>query len=127
MPRPRVPQAKAEASGAAVVNPARFKDRKTPKRVRPIGEPYAAMTEAQQAYWHDLVGDLPWLNSSHRMILRLACILSTKLDESDFSLAAAKALSSVLSKLGATPADETKVNHGAGEEDDANDKFFGPH
>jgi hypothetical protein len=127
MPRPRLPQAKAEASGAAVVNPGRFKDRKAPKRTRPLGEPYVSMSDAQKGYWHDLAGDLYWLNSSHRLLLRLACIWAAKMDEDDFGISATTALSAILSKLGATPVDETKVNHGAGEEDDPADKFFGPH
>lgn len=127
MARPRLPQQKAETSGAVVVNPGRFKDRKKPKKTRPLGQPYAAMTECQQGYWHDMAVDMPWLNSSHRLLLRLACIWAAKLDDSDFGISATNALSAILSKLGATPVDESKVNHGEGEEDDPADKFFGPH
>jgi hypothetical protein len=127
MPRPRLPQAKAEASGATVINPGRFKDRKTSKRTRPLGEPYAAMTEAQASYWHDMSKDMPWLNSSHRLLLRLACMWAAKMDGDDFGISATNALSSILSKLGATPVDETKVNHAEEPDEDPSDKFFGPH
>jgi hypothetical protein len=127
MARPRIPQEKAEVSGAAIHDPQRFRDRKKPKKTRPIGEPYKLMTEAQKAAWEELRFELPWLNSSHRPILRLACLWMAKMDEGDFGVNATQALSSLLSKLGATPADESKVNHGEPDEEDPADRFFGPH
>lgn len=47
------------------------------------------------------------------------------MDEGDFGINAAQALSSILSKLGASPADESKVNHGDDGDEDPDDKFFG--
>ena len=67
---------------------------------------------------------MPWLNSSHRVLVRLACIWIAKMDDKDFGVSATQALSSILSKLGATPVDETKVGHGGNEEEDPEDKFF---
>jgi hypothetical protein len=126
MPKPRVPQAKAEVSGAVTINPGRFKDRTTSKRVRPIGEPYARMTPEQQLCWSEFRSELPWLNSGHRTILRMACILAARMDtDPEFGVQATQALSSILSKLGATPVDETKVNHAEEEDEDPADKFFG--
>jgi broad specificity phosphatase PhoE len=128
MPKPRVPQAKAEVSGAAQHDPQRFKDRKVSKRTRPLGEPYAAMNEKQQSAWEELRAELPWLNSSHRPLVRLACVWMAKMDDDDFGVSATQALSSILSKLGATPVDETKVNHGGEDDEDPDDRFFGrPH
>lgn len=128
MAKPRLPQGKAEVSGAAVHDPGRFKNRKGPKRARPIGEPYATMTEPQKAAWAEYQHELPWLNSSHRPLLRLACIWTARMDDDEFGVSATQALSSILSKLGATPVDETKVNHGGDEEEDPSDEFFGrPH
>lgn len=130
MARPRVPQNKAEVSGAAIHDPQRFRDRKAPKRIRPLGEPYARMTPAQKQAWQEFREEMPWLNSTHRVLLRLACVWAAKLDdpEADFGVSATQALSSILSKLGATPADETKVNHADGEEEDEADRFFSrPH
>lgn len=86
------------------------------------------MTDAEIAYWEELVRELPWLHSGHRLLLRMACRLSARLDEGDVGVEAMKALSSLLSKLGATPVDESKVNHGGDEEEDPADEFFGrPH
>ncbi|MES2902812.1 MAG: hypothetical protein V4696_01380 [Pseudomonadota bacterium] len=82
------------------------------------------MSEAEQVQWHEFANDLPWLNSSHRVLLRLACKLAADMDGEDFGVSKAQALGSILSKLGATPADESKVTV----PDDSNeeDEFFGP-
>lgn len=125
MARPRLPQAKAEASGAVMKNAGRFKDRAAPKRARPIGEPYASMTEMQKRCWYEMAGDMPWLNSAHRTLLRLACYHAARLEtEEEFGVSATTALSSILSKLGATPTDETKVSHDDGDSEDPSDAFF---
>jgi len=116
---------KALVSGAASVHPGRFKGRNGPKKARPLGEPYARMTEAQRAAWAEFRSELPWLSGSHRPLLRLACIWIAKMEEGEFGVSATQALSSILSKLGATPVDESKVNHGEGDEEDPADKFFG--
>ena len=126
MARNRTPQSKAEVSGASLTHPARFADRKAPKRTRPIGEPYANMTEAQKECWRELAGEMPWLHSAHRTLLRLACYHAARLDtDADFGVSATQALSSILSKLGATPVDETKVVHGGdGDDEDPAEAFF---
>lgn len=124
MARPRVPAAKAEVSGAAVHDPQRFRDRKAPGRTRPLGEPYLKMTDAQKEAWAEYAAEMPWLHSAHRPLLRLACIWTAKMDDTDFGVSATQALSSILSKLGATPVDETKVTHADGEEEDPADAFF---
>jgi hypothetical protein len=86
------------------------------------------MKDAEKEQWADFKGDLPWLNSSHRVLLRTACVLAVRMDEGEVGVQAIMALSSILSKLGATPVDETKVNHQPPENDDPADKFFGrPH
>ena len=100
MARPRLPQAKAEVSGAALKNPGTFKGRRAPTGTRPIGEPYAQMTPGQQEAWHEMVAEMPWLNSSHRTLLRLACIISARLDGPDVGVNQLQTLSAILSKLG---------------------------
>jgi hypothetical protein len=125
MARPRLPQAKAEVSGSTIVHAGRFKDRKTSKQTRPVGEPYAKMTEAQQEAWYEMVDEMPWLNSSHRRLLRVASIISARLNDEDVGINQLQTLSAVLSKLGATPVDETKVNHGDDGDEDPADAFFG--
>jgi hypothetical protein len=125
MARPRLPAGKAEMLGATVKDPGRFEGRTPPKRTRPIGEPYLRMTDDQKTAWAELSAEMPWLHSAHRPLLRLACIWVAKMEDGEFGVSATKALSSILSKLGATPVDETKVNHGEGEDAAPEDKFFG--
>lgn len=126
MARSRLPQAKAEASGAIVKNAGRFADRKAPKRTKPIGEPYARMTDEQKESWREMVGDMPWLHSAHRTLLQMACQVKARLDMGEeVGVSAMTLLSTLLSKLGATPVDETKVNHGDGDDSDPNERFFG--
>jgi len=122
MPAPRLPVAKASVTGADAKNPGRHAGRKKPKGTRAIGEPYTKMGAEEQAQWHEFVRDLPWLNSSHRVILRMACKLTVDMDGDEFGVSKAQALSSILSKLGATPVDESKVS--GGDDDDEPDEFF---
>lgn len=124
MPRPRLPQAKAETSGAAAHNPARFKDRKSPKKTRPLGEPYKTMAEDEQAVWAELAREMPWLHSTHRTMLLMASRLTAKLHADTLSVSGMETLARFLSKLGATPTDETKVNHGEDSDEDPSDRFF---
>lgn len=125
MPKPRLPQAKAEASGAILKNAGRFEGRKAPKGTRPVGEPYKAMTEPQRDAWAEFKSELPWLNSSHRALLQLACVLRARLNtDPDMGINALSAYSSILSKLAATPVDETKVNVPDDEDADPADKYF---
>ena len=129
MANPRTPLGKAEVSGQTAKNPQRFNDRKGPAKARPIGEPYLRMTDGQKEVWHEMAGDMPWLNSGHRILLRLACYHAARLDEDgEFGVSATQALSAILSKLGATPVDETKVAHDDGDGEDPADQFFNrPH
>lgn len=126
MARPRLPAQKAEVSGAAIVNPGRFKGRKQP-RARPLGEPYAGMTDEQRAAWEEFRVELSWLNSSHRALLQIACVLKARLVANpDLGVNALATYSAVLSKLGATPVDDTKVICPDGDDDgEPEDRFFG--
>jgi hypothetical protein len=124
MARNRTPKAKAEVSGASITHPERYRDRTAP-RSRPIGEPYERMTAAEREVWTECVQSMPWLRAHHRMLLRQACVLAARMDSNPgMGTNAHQALSAMLSKLGATPVDDTKVNHGEGGEVDPADRFF---
>ena len=125
MANPRLPAKVAEVTGAAARSPYRHKDRKPPKGTRALGEPYKAMSEAEQVAWHEFAAELPWLNSSHRALLQLACRLRARLNnDPDMGVNAMQAYSAVLSKLAATPVDETKVSYGDEAEEDPADRYF---
>jgi hypothetical protein len=124
MARPRLPASKAKASGADVKNPGRFKDRKAPKNARPLGDPYAKMTAAEKTAWKELRDEMPWLHAAHRPLVRMACIWIAKMGTKQFGVSATQALSSILSKLGATPVDETKVAHGGDDDEGEDESIF---
>lgn len=123
MSRPRLPKTKAEVSGSSIKDPGRFKSRSVPKGTRHIGPPYVNMTAEQQEAWADFVDELPWLNSSHRAVLRVACILRVRVSADDAGINAIQTYSAVLSKLGATPSDESKIDWQE-DDDDLADAFF---
>ncbi len=122
MPNNRLPVDKASALGADIKNPGRHKSRSKPKGVRPLGNPYVKMNDAEISQWEEFARDLPWLNSSHRVLLRMACKLTVDMDGVEFGVSKAQALSSILSKLGATPVDESKVARP--DDDDEPDDIF---
>lgn len=126
MARNRLPQAKAEVSGATAKNAGRFEGRKSSKSTRGIGEPYATMDEYERLAWEQVVSEAPWLNSSHRQMLRLACSVIARIEKGDeVGVSAMQMLSSILSKLGMSPADETKVFHPDQDEKDELDEIIG--
>ena len=128
MPNHRTPTDKAEVSGSASRNPGRFKDRSRPSGTRPLGDPYARMTDEQKACWEEIQANCPWLHSAHRPLVRMASMWMAKLDENqEFGVNATNALSSLLSKLVATPSDESKVNHAGDGDEDPSDEFFTTH
>lgn len=88
--------------------------------------PYRNMKADEKVVWTEISEDMPWLNAAHRILVRLACYHTARLNKgAEFGVSATTALSSILSKLGATPVDETKVNHGDEPETDPTDEFFG--
>lgn len=125
MGRPRLTEARAKATGAELIHAGRFKDRKTSKRTRALGEPYAGMTDSQREAWRQLAYDIPWLNSSHRPLVRVAACINARFDDGEeVGVSAMQLLVSTLSKLGATPVDETRVKHDDGDEPDPEDQYF---
>ena len=123
MAKKRTPTARAIVSGAALHDPQRFRDRRAPKYTRPLGEPYARMTDPEKEAWTELAYECPWLHSAHRPIVRLACIVIGKLTGGSTSISDINGLSAILSKLGATPSDESKIIHDDSDGEEG-DEFF---
>ena len=124
MAKPRTPTKKARVSGATIKDPGRYKNRSEPANPAPSGPPYKGMTAAQMRVWKECATNMPWLNAAHRLILRQVCILAARMDTGeDLSVSSTHALSAMLSKLGATPTDESKVSHPQ-DEHDHDERFF---
>ena len=111
MPAPRLPVEKAAITGADKKNPGRFKDRKKPRYTQPLGEPYARMSDTEKAVWAEVKAEIPWLNSSHRRVVRLVCRYEVALDEAPkLNAQLGAGLLQLLKTLGATPTEETKID-----------------
>jgi hypothetical protein len=124
MPAPRLPALKAKITGAAAKNPGRHKGRADPK-VAAVGEPPSYLTPAARRAWRMFVRRLPWLTAADEAMLAIAAMVQGQLmDGDEVGVAKLNLYQSVLSKLGASPTDRTKV---AMPDDDKEeeDEFFG--
>lgn len=131
MARPRTPVAAAKATAAAVKNPQRHRDRKAPTGVSPLGAPSAYLQAHEKQAFARFQKELPWLKESHRLLVEIASRFRGQLMHPDpekrgLSLQGFQELRRCLSQLGATPADESKVNIGDGADEDEDDALFAP-
>jgi len=78
------------------------------------------MTAAEKTVWAECAGDMPWLHSSHRLLLRIVCKLAARMDEGELGVQATSTLSAMLSKLGATPTSPVLMP----DRDPDDDEFF---
>lgn len=129
MPRARTPLAKAKATGQdSGTNKARFEDRKEPVVKDPLGNPPGWMKrKGQLDAWSELSKEIPWLNSSHRAIMGLACeIYGRMIMGEEIGVNAISTLKQLLSEMGATPSAASKVTMPDGEKDnkDPSAKYF---
>jgi hypothetical protein len=79
MPRPRVPRAKAVATGRVLHDPKRFANRKEPESAGPLGPPPVWLKKPAADAWESFDDELPWLNRSHRCIVGIASIARAEL------------------------------------------------
>ncbi len=124
MARPRLNPLVADVSGASAKNPQRHRGRHSAQSSA-LGDPPSSLTPAQRRAWVAFAAELPWLKGSHRALLRLACVLRARVESTpDIGVTALSAYSAILSKLGATPVDETRVGVPDADEADPTDRFF---
>ncbi len=121
----RNPLAKAQIMGADRKNPQRYRGRNNPA-CSPIGDPSAFLNDDQRKAWDMFVAEIPWLTASDRPLLELATVLRAGFNADAMTgINRLQVYSSVLSKLGATPVDRSRIGVTADEEDDPLDGFFG--
>lgn len=126
--RPRLVTAKAEISGATSVNPGRFVDRFSPEDPLPLGEPFPMMGEVEVSHWRQLQASMPWLTDSDRQTVRMACLWLARLDIDPESFQAKETtiLLRLLSTLGGTPTEISKVKQRAPSQKQTPEaRFFG--
>lgn len=122
MPNHRTPVAKATVTGTADRNPQRYRDRKEPKTLE-LGSPSPFLDEFGVTAWEGFKRELPWLMESDRALVEIAATVRGRLlAGKDVGTTALSMLQSILSKMGATPADRTKVS--APDEEPEEDEYF---
>lgn len=120
----RTPTLKAVVTGSAARNPGRFADRNEPSAPA-LGGPSEFLDGNGIAAWESFRRELPWLAESDRALLEIASSVRGRLiGGEDVGVTALSMLQSILSKMGASPADRSKVS--APDEDPDEDEFFGP-
>lgn len=124
MPGHRTPALKGAVTGTAARNPQRHRDRKEPATPA-LGEPSIFLDEFGRAAWESFKRELPWLQESDRALVEIASQVRGRLiGGEDVGVTALSMLQSILSKMGASPSDRSKVSVPDGEEEE--DEFFGP-
>jgi hypothetical protein len=119
---PRTPLAKAEATGRAQQHPHRFKHRKEPQSI-PLGEPPDEFDLYERIMWDDFKREVTWLMESDRATVIVASklralVLLNMADDKHYGK-----LLSCLSRMGATPADRSKI-YAPKEEAEPADEFL---
>ena len=118
-----MPVAKAKITGAATRNPKRHAKRADPVN-GPLGGPPAHLQLFAKRAWDRFRAELPWLTSSDRALLEVACIIRAEMLQGQIvGIQKLNTYQAVLSKLGATPTDRSKVN--VPDEEPEKDEFFG--
>jgi hypothetical protein len=109
MPNPRAPLAKLKASGTLDANPGRYKHRTEPQS-QPLGRPSSTLNKQECKAWHCYVHEAPWLREGDRSLVEIACQLRAKMwSRKGLDLNEANTFIRVLSKLGMTPTDRSRV------------------
>jgi len=115
MARARTPKAKAAITGQAEKQKAKFDGRREPKVDDGVGEPFGWLSENAKMSWREISEEIPWLNRSHRGVLSIAAKLRGRMmgdksnGESDLGIQGMNLYQVCLGKMGATPADSSKV------------------
>lgn len=122
MPAPRLPAVKAQVTGAAIKDPQRHRPRKEPKTT-PLGEASKFLDDHGIQAWEGFKRELPWLAESDRALVEIASqVRGRLLAGEDVGVTALSMLQSILSKMGGSPADRSRVSAPDGDEEP--DEFF---
>src|SRR3954447_21809259 len=124
MPRPRVPQERARITGADIKDPARFAARSDPKTT-PLGDPSDWMGGEQRVAWTQFRREVLWLMESDRALVEIASYLRARLMMGEeVGIGALNQLRMCMARMGATPADRSKVALPDEPDEDPTDRFF---
>lgn len=121
---PRLPADVATITGADKRSPGRFEGRSTPK-VKSLGPAPKRFTDSQTKIWNELNDDFPWLGRSDRRVVGLAVLLQHRIDtEQDVPVGVFAQMRMLLSAMGGTPVDRSKVTAPDDKPYDPTDEFL---
>ena len=124
MARPRLPVEVASVTGADKRSPGRFKGRVEPV-VKSLGPAPKTFDDAQVEIWNEFNADFPWLGRSDRRLVGLAVRLQTMIDVNpECPVAVIAQMRMLLSAMGGTPVDRSKVSAQDEESTDPADAFI---
>jgi hypothetical protein len=124
MTRNRLPVEVASITGADKRNPGRFKGRSDPV-VKSLGSSPKLFSPAQILIWDEFNADFPWLGRSDRRLVGLAVRLQHTIDtDPDCPVAVFAQMRMLLSAMGGTPVDRSKVSAPEDDKKDPADEFL---
>ena len=118
----RLPGAKARTTGAAIKNPARYRDRPEPQGAA-LGEPSSFLDTAGRAAWSGFKAELSWLRESDRAMVEVVCVIRGRIASGNIGATMLSTYQACLTKLGATPIDRSRIAVAPDEAEP--DEFFG--
>ena len=123
--RPRLPQEVAKITGAVAKNAGRFAGRAAPQ-VKSLGPAPRSYSDDQREAWDEFNESFPWLGRSDRELVRLAVVLKSQIEANPAEATAAQIgqMRLLLSSMGGTPVDRTKVSGPDDEDEDPADEFL---
>lgn len=121
--RPRLPNEVAKITGAVAKNAGRFAGRSSPK-VFSLGPAPKHYDEKRKKIWDEFNDDFPWLGRSDRNLVRMGVDMRSRIDEGDAPINVYAQFRMVLSSMGGTPVDRSKVNNPVETDDDPADEFI---
>lgn len=123
MSRPRLPVGVATVTGADKRSPGRFKGRSAPV-VKSLGVAPKRFISEQVEIWDEFNEDFPWLGRSDRRVVGLAVMLQHMIDtDPECPVAVFAQMRMLLSAMGGTPVDRSKVSSTDEEAEDPLDQF----
>jgi hypothetical protein len=124
MARPRLPAEVATVIGADKRSPGRFKVRSAPVS-KSLGPAPKGFLPEQIRIWDEFNADFPWLGRSDRRLVGLAVRLQHTIDtDPDCPVAVFAQMRMLLSAMGGTPVDRSKVSALEDDKKDPADEFL---
>lgn len=129
MARPRKPRAKAAVEASDKKDPGRYRDRREPNVNDDLGDPPEWLkdtdTNKARTAWGVIKSEIPWLNSSQRLLVATACNqIGRLIAGQDVGVQSSQFIKQCLGAMGATPADASKITLPDTGDDDPDEELF---